>query len=410
MRSVRSLLGVGALLVSVGSAAAQPGAFPGGGPAFGDTAPRAPAVAPPTLPPVTTAPASGAPPVRSLAELPEEHLPVKDLTPHGGFGDIHPPEEHHGGHEVPGALTAMVPSHGGWYTSAEYLLMRPRNSDLDFVIRNTAGNGLATTGPIDSLKYQLGSGVRAAIGYVSANGKWEGTFQYTYLTAGADSTIFAAPSVDPAANTVPSVVLLPTLTRPGLTNRALTATATADLDYQLFDMLAGRRFVISDNLAVRAIAGFRFSDIRQTFNAFYDGADARLAAVKTRSRFQGFGPTIGAEGTLTAAHGFHFYARGQFGFLSGRANNQVLETNDNGATTYANVRHDIQREVPFGSAAIGLGWQYRTIALRAGYEVTHWQGIFERPRFTDDVSQGNVITRPSNLSLEGLFIQASVIY
>lgn len=417
MRYVRSLLGVGALLVGAGTGAAQPGAFPGsgtGGGAF-SAAPLAPPAAPTTLPPATTtpaAPATPAVPVRSLAALPEEHLPVKDLTPHGGFGDIHPPEEHHGHGEVPGSLTAIVPSHGGWYTSAEYLLMRPRNTDLDFVIRNTAGNGLTTAGPIDSLKYQLGSGVRAAIGYVFDGGKWEATFQYTYHTAGADSSIFApTPVANPAANTVPTTQpLLPTLTRPGLTDRALSATATADLDYQLFDMIAGRRFVISDNLAIRAMAGFRFADIRQTFNAFYDGLDARGAAVKTRSRFQGFGPTIGAEGTLTAQYGFHLYARGQFGLLSGRGTNQLLETNDGGATTYANVRNDIQREVPFGTIALGLGWQYRTIALRAGYEVTHWQGIFDRPRFTDDVGQGKVITRPANLSLEGLFIQASVIY
>lgn len=408
MRYTRSMLAVGALLVGAGGAAAQPGAFPGagGGPgapsgfgAAAPLAPSAPTMAPPAAPAPTTAPPAGAPP-KSLGALPEEHLPVKDLTPHGGFGDIHPHESHHSDHEIPGNLTAVVPSHGGWYTSAEYLLMRPRNTDFDYVIRNTAGNGLATTGPIDSAKYQLGSGVRAAIGYVFDGGKWEGTFQYTYLTAGADSTVFAT------GNTT----LLPTLTRPGLTDRALTATATADLDYQLYEMLAGRRFVISDNLAIRATAGFRFSDIRQTFDAFYDGLDARRAAVKTRSRFQGFGPTVGAEGTLTAEYGFHLYARGQFGLLSGRAVNQVLETNDRGATTYVNVRNDIQREVPFGTVALGLGWQYRTISLRAGYEVTHWQGIFARPRFTDDVGQGKVINTPSNLSLEGLFIQASVIY
>lgn len=405
MRHVRSLAGIGALLVIAGSAAAQPAVLPEVGSAAAPL-PSAPAAPPPS------SFSSGAP-TRSLAALPEEHLPVKDLTPHNGFGDIHPPEAKHGGHgEVPGSLTAMVPEHGGWYTSAEYLLMRPRNSDFDFVLRNTSGNGLSTTGPIDSLKYQLGSGVRASVGYLFDGGKWEAAFQYTYHTAGADSTVFAPTiTTNPAANTIPNpVVLLPTLTRPGLTDRALTATATADLDYQLFDMIAGRRFVLSDNLAIRALAGFRFSDIRQTFDAFYDGLDARKAAVRTRSRFQGFGPTIGAEGTLAATHGFHLYARGSFGFLSGRATNQVLETNDNGATTYVNTRYDVQKEVPFGTAAIGLGWQYRTIALRAGYEVTHWQGIFERPRFTDDVSQGKFITRSSNLSLEGLFMQVSVIY
>ncbi|AMV24756.1 hypothetical protein VT84_10195 [Gemmata sp. SH-PL17] len=397
MRYVRSWAGIGALLMFAGGATAQPGTLPGIG-ASGTSMPLAPIVPPGTPPTASPAPSTGQP-VRSLSALSDDSLPVKDLTP-AGFGDLLPPPDKHGGHgEIPGSLTPMVPQHGGFYTTGEFLLMRPRNSDMDFVIRNSSG-GLGTVGPIDSLNYQLGSGLRAEIGYLYDGGKWETAFAYTYLTAGADSTIFSTPNVS----------LLPTLTRPGLTDRALTASGTADLDYQLFDLLAGRRFVIQDNFAVRAIAGFRFSDIRQTLNAFYDGADANQAAVRTRSRFQGFGPLIGAEATLAGPKGFHLYTRATGGFLSGRSTNLVIETNDSGATTYVNSRYDVRKEVPFGSLAVGAGWQYRTISIRAGYEVTHWQGIFERPRFVDDVSQGKVITRPSNLSLEGLFIQASVVY
>ncbi len=402
MRYVRSLVGVGALLVFAGGVAAQPAVYPGLGPiAPGGpgavAAPLAPPGAPTALPPV------GAPPVGAPPGAPpmtgDGHSAVKDLTPHGGFGDLHPPEDKHHGHgEVPGYLTAVVPPHGGFYTGAEFLLMRPRNSDADYVIRS--GGGLATTGPIDSIKYGVGTGFRIGTGYVAEGGKWEAGFQYTYFNGNGDNSIFA----------VPGVTLLPTLTRPGLTDRALTASATVDLDYALYDMIAGRRFVIEDNLAVRALAGFRFADIRQTLNAFYDGTDARKAAVKNRSRFQGFGPMIGGEATLAGPRGFHVYTRALGGFMSGRSTNTVQETNDNGATTYVNSRYDLQKEVPFGSLAIGGGWQYRSLALRAGYEISHWQGIFERPRFVDDVSQGKVITRPANLSLEGLFLQASLIY
>lgn len=330
--------------------------------------------------------------------LHDEHLPVKDLTPHGGFHDLHP-KEHHEHHEIPGCLTAVVPSHGGWYTNAEFLLMRPRNTDFDFVIR-TPATGLGTVGPIDSFKYSPGTGLRAEVGYVADGGKWDFGFAYTYFTASDDIVVAAG------ANQV----LLPTFTRPGLTDRVLTAQGTADLDYQLFDMLAGRRLAFEENLAVRAIAGFRFTDIRQTLDAFFDGADARRAAVRTRSRFQGFGPLVGGEATLAGPKGFHLYTRATGGLLTGNSINSVIETNDNGATTYVNTRNDVRKVVPFGSVAIGGGWQYRSVSLRAGYEVTHFQGIFERPRFVDDVSQGKVINRAANLSLEGLFLQASVIY
>lgn len=383
MRHIHSWVGVVALFALAGTASAQPGAF----------APLAPAAPPSVLPPT-------GPPVRSLAELPEEHLPVKDLTPHGGFHDLHPCDDgHHSAHEIPGSLAAVVPSHGGFYTNAEFLLMRPRNTDFDFVLR-TPASGLGTQGPIDSFKYSPGTGLRAEVGYVADGGRWDAGFAYTYFTASDQISIFANPNE----------VLLPTFTRPGLTDRVLSAQGRAGLDYQLFDMLAGRRFALEENVAVRAIAGFRFTDIRQTLDADFDGLDARRAAVRTRSRFQGFGPLIGAEATLAGPKGFHLYTRATGGLLTGNSVNALIETNDNGATTYINTRNDVRKVVPFGSIAIGGGWQYRSFAIRAGYEITHFQGLFERPRFVDDVSPGKVINRAANLSLEGLFLQASVIY
>ena len=394
MRHVRSWVGVCAVLVFAGGAAAQTGG------AFGSASTPLAPLTPPGGPPAAFPPAtpSTGSPVRSLASLPEDQLPVKDLTPSNVFHDLHPEEKHHG-HEVPGCLASVVPEHGGWYANAEFLLMRPRNSDFDVVVR-APSTGLGTVGPIESFKYSPGTGLRAEIGYVADGGKWDVAFAYTYFTASDDYTSFAG------ANQV----LLPTFTRPGLTDRVLTATGNADLDYQLFDMLGGRRFAIEENLAIRAIAGFRFTDIRQTLDVAFDGGDARKAAVKTRSRFQGFGPLVGAEATLAGPKGFHLYTRATGGFLTGNSVNAVIETNDSGATTYVNTRNDVRKVVPFGSLAIGGGWQYRSVAIRAGYEITHFQDIFERPRFVDDVSQGKVINRASSLSLEGLFIQGSVIY
>jgi hypothetical protein len=335
---------------------------------------------------------------------------VKDLTP-VGFADLIPPDPHHDGHhghnghghaahcdpcgehhEIPEYLTPFVTDHRGFYGSAEFLLFRPRNSDFDYAIANTTA-GLATTGPIDSLKYDTGTGVRAEVGY--SYGRWETAFAYTYFTAGADRALAVSAGQ----------VLFPTLTRPGLTDRALVALANADLDYQLFDMTAGRRFVLDENFAVRVLGGFRFADLRQTLNAVYDGADARRAAITTRSRFQGFGPIVGGEAVLVGWKGFHLYSRATGGLLTGRSDNRLIETNDAGATTYVNTRYNVRKVVPTATIAIGGGWQYRTVSIRGGYEMTYWHGVFERPRFVDDVSQGKVITRPSNLSLEGFFIQ-----
>lgn len=382
----RVWFGFGVLLVVAGAATAQP-VYPGVGVGgSGGAAPLTPLLSPPG--------------VATVSGLSDDHGPMKELP--SGLGDLIPcPDKHHGHgeHEIGGFMTPFIPAHGGWYTQGEFLLQRPRNTDLDFVIRNVGG-GLGTIGPIESFKYELGTGLRVEFGYRYGEGKWETAFAYTYLTAGTDRAITAG------ANQV----LLPTLTRPGLTDRALTAGGNVDLDYQLFDMLAARRVLVDEHFGVRWIGGFRFTDIRQILNVNYNGADARSAAVASRSRFQGFGPMVGAEAVLAGEKGFHLYTRATAGLITGRSTNRLVETNDAGATTYVNTNYDVRKIVPTGSIALGAGWQYRTISIRGGYEITHWQGIFERPRFTDDVGQGKVITRPANLTLEGLFLQLAVSY
>jgi hypothetical protein len=401
----RVWVGVALVLALAGTAAAQP-VYPGagvGGPGAG-FAPVAPPGPPPSgvvpafLPPGAAVVPPG-PSIQTLSALSDEHPAPKELP--CALPDLVPAPEHgHGGeHEVPAFMTPFVPTHCGFYANAEYLLMRPRYTDFDYAIRGF-GPGLGTVGPVESFGYNVGNGFRAELGYRFDEGKWETVFGYTYLRANG-----ATATVAPAGG-----VLFPTLTRAGLTDRALAAAASGDLNYQLYDALVARRVLVDEHFAVRALGGLRFADVTQTFDALYDGADARRAAVNTRSRFQGVGPLIGAEAVLVGWKGFHLYSRAYGGLIVGRSTNRLLETNDAGQTVYVNTSYDARKIVPMGNVGVGIGWQYRTIALRAGYEVTQWQGIFERPRFVDDVGQGKIVTRPGNLSLEGLFFQMNLSF
>ncbi|MBA4187873.1 MAG: hypothetical protein C0467_07630 [Planctomycetaceae bacterium] len=355
-------------------------------PAAGQGPPR-------TLPAYPSAPPAAA----NVTPLPAEP-PVKDLTP-SEFSDlIPPPEPHASGHGLPGSLTPTVPAHSGFYGTAEYLLFRPRSGSFDYALVNSTG-GLATVGPIRSLSYDLASGFRVEGGYHFDTG-WDAAFAYTYLQADGGSSAAAAPGQ----------VLLPTLTRPGLTDNALTALAEANLNYSLYDMVIGKRLALDNHFAVRAFGGFRFAEINQRFNTLYNGLDAQLAAVNTSSRYSGFGPIVGGEAILTACRGFHGYARASGGLLTGRSRNSLLETNSAGATTYVDSDNNVRKVVPVASIAIGGGWQYRTVSIRAGYEVTQWFGLTEPTRYVDDVGQGKISTRPSNLSLEGFFIQFGLTF
>jgi hypothetical protein len=190
----------------------------------------------------------------------------------------------------------------------------------------------------------------------------------------------------------------------------LAAAASASLEYNVFDLEVGRRAAVDEHLAVRAFGGLRFASIRQDFDALYDGLDARRAAVTTRSTFEGFGPVLGGEAVLAGWKGFHVYARGTVGLLTGMSHNPLVETNDAGRTRYADLGYDVRQVVPTAGLGLGGGWQYRTVTVRVGYEITHYFNLIQQPRFVDDVGAGKFVGRPASFSLEGLFAQVGVAF
>lgn len=349
-------------------------------------------VAPPAAPPATLPPAHPVP-GHGHAAGHEPDYPVKDLTPKGH-------EEHHHEHlhkPHAGHLNPLVPEEKGVFVNAEALIFRPRRGAFDFAVVNQT-NGLAVAGPIQSINYDLTAGVRGEVGYQFGHCGWDVLFGYTYFRSSAEGAAAA-----PAGG-----VLLPTLTRPGLVTQATTAVATANLEYNLYDMFVGKRFVVDDNFAVRTFGGLRFANIRQDFQANYDGLDANGAGVRLRSDFQGFGPVAGAEAVLVGDYGFHLYARASGGLLTGLSKNPYTEVNNVGLTVYSDTGYDLRKVVPVLSVGVGGGWQYKSVTVRAGYEITNYFDLIDQPRFTDDVTPGKFVPRTANLSLEGLFVQVGV--
>lgn len=335
----------------------------------------------------------------------EHHDPHHGANGHGaaGHGAAGHGEGGHGGghghHEVPGHLLPSYPEHGGFFTAVDFLLLRPRRGAFDFAIPSTAG-GLLTNGPVRSLNYELRTGVRAEVGYRLGHSHWEMLAGYTYFRSNAFDSFFPGPGQ----------AILPTLTRPGLTDTVAFAAADANIVYNVYDALVARRFVVGEHVALRMLGGMRFANIQQSFNAYYDGIDAQQAQIRLGSQFQGFGPVVGGEAVWAGVNGFHLYAKANGGVLTGNAENPNHEANGNGRAVFSNTTYDIQKTVPFTTVGVGGGWQYRTFSLRAGYEITHWFGLIDQPRFTDDVGRGRFVPTTANLSLEGLFVQAAVAY
>jgi len=337
----------------------------------------------------------------SHAQEPVSESPIRDLTPPILEKTTAGETQAERRSPIPGSLPPPVPDQAGFIFRGEYLLGRPRSDNQDFVIRNGNG-GLAVTGPVESLRYNLGNGFSAELGYRFAGSglDLDATFGYTYFAASGGSNIAAAPGS----------ALFPTITRPGLIDRVQSASAENSLNINLYDLLLTRRFLIDDRLALRGFGGLRFGEIREGFIANYDGLDARSAKVDTRSRFQGFGPMVGGEAVLAAPRGIHLYMRASGGLLVGDSFNSWIETNDNGNSLYVNAPYDMRKTVSFAGLGVGLGWQYRTISVRCGYDVTEWFGVTERVRLSSDIAQGAINSRSGNVSLDAFFLQFAITF
>jgi hypothetical protein len=326
--------------------------------------------------------------------------PVEGLRAPIAFRDITPPAQPHAEPDHP---LHQAEHHDGkpqtLFFNAEYLLMRPRRGALDFAIRD-ANRDLIPSGRIESINYELRSGIRAGVATRLADTAWFGDFNYTYLRSGADRDVTA-----PAGGT-----LYATLTRPGLNDEANFAAATASLEYNVFNATIGRPFTLDKHTVLHLYGGLRWASISNRFEVRYDGQDANQAVVKADTSFDGFGPLVGGILLVNVHEGFHLYSRCTASLVTGQFRNPLRETNNGGLTQYADLDYSTRRVIPAASLAVGGGWTRDAITIRAGYEITNWFGFVDTPRLSGELSEGRFTTRRSDLSLEGLFVQLGVAY
>jgi hypothetical protein len=327
-------------------------------------------------------------------------LPATDLnhapaSTHNGLPDLTPPEFHY----LPEPYHAAEPPPGGWYAAAEFLYFTPRERGLDFALVDPQ-NDLVPAGTVQTLNYRPSPGVRAALAYRLPGRGWDLGVTYTYFTA-TDEFGVAAPT---------GALLYPTLTRAGLTNEAQAAAANARLTLNIFDVTAGRTWAFDEAASLRLFGGVRLACVRQQFDAAYFGRDADCAFVETRQRYDAAGPLFGAETWCGLGGGFGLFGRATGALVTGTMRAPFTETNNAGATVYTDLRDRYALTVPVMTLGVGVSYDYRGVFVRAGYEVTNWFGLFERPAFVDDFAEGKFVRQPANLALDGFFFQLGLSF
>jgi hypothetical protein len=348
--------------------------------------------APPPAPPVAAKPPMPlVPPVVNAPGSPGDVLPpIADLTPPEFAGR-------------PTAVTCdgcrKCDSPAEWLFSAEYMLVRPRRRADDFAIVDPLDN-LTPEGSVRSVGFDLTSGLRAGIGYRPAGSAWETWFTYTYVYANG-----GASAVAPAGG-----LIYPTLTRPGLVDTALFATASENLTYNVYDIDTVQRVTGDDTFSLRLGFGARYANIEQNQQAFYTGRDANGTQVLSRTTFDGGGLTAGGEGRWQMPWGFSVFGRAKGGLLIGDIRNTLRETDNGGLTTNANIQEHYYATIPVLEMGTGLAWEYRNMRLAVGYEIANWFNLIDSPTFTNDFAEGKIGRRHGDLSLEGLFLQLGLAY
>jgi hypothetical protein len=287
---------------------------------------------------------------------------------------------------------------GGWFVSGEYLLWRPRLSDAGYVLTDPR-NDATPQGRIHNVNPDVGNGLRTALGYRFASA-WDFAVTYTYVFADGGASAFA-----PAGG-----VLYPQLTRPGVVDKALAAAAATRVEYGVFDIDFGRTLTLDPDASLRVFGGVRLAAIDTDLRARYDGLQAADAFAGTWSRFEGVGPTAGAEVRWALGQHLALFGGGRGGLLYGTFCGRTFETNS-GDTILVTDLHDRYSGVaPVLSAQLGGSWQWRWLSLAAGYEVTHWFDVATRPMPVDDFAEGKVLRRRSDLSFDGVFFRAAITY
>lgn len=284
------------------------------------------------------------------------------------------------------------------FADVEYLLWQPRRRALDYAISSPTTSG-AAVGSVESLNWQAASGFRLGGGAALPNNGWGFSAYYTYLHT-TDNRFLTKPD---------GGTLYATLTHPGFVDAVDTAAGATNLNYNVLDVEVGRPFVDNDTFRLRLFGGGRFAWIDQGLNVYYNGQTATASQVSSPVNFNGAGVRVGGEGQWLIGGGVGLYGRAAGSLLAGDFRTRLTETNGAGALVITDVTDRYRKVVPVAELGVGLGWQFRNVRARVGYEITNWFGMVDSPDFVHDFTN-KFSRRVSDLSLDGLVARLTVAY
>lgn len=285
-----------------------------------------------------------------------------------------------------------------WFGSVDYLHFRPRSRGLDFAIPTDGAAQAVGVGAVQNVEFSYDSGLRAGLGYITPSGL-EAGFCYTHFQTGERVTAAA-----PAGGN-----LWATRSHPRVHEEAVNAIASADFEYQLFDLEFGKRVEMNDWSAFRMFCGLRWLKTDQQFLVNYDGDDFNNGLVRQNRRDTGFGVRVGGEGRWGLLGGWSMFARGGGTLCYSNTDLRLSETDNSGAVVIVDITDAFSEPISSIEAAFGASWTCGSLDIACGYELTNWFNLGTRVTF-DDIHEGAYDPTANDILLDGLFVRLTYVH
>lgn len=337
----------------------------------------------------------------------------------------------------------------GIEVTLEGLLLRPSNSDLDYVTvtqptLTTTGGGLPivfnNSQSISQTSPNFNFGFRVGLGYIFPDSGNDVQLNWTHFNHSDDDTTTAGPGQalltdlgTPLINLETSLVIGDIVIA---NNEVPTATSSADFKYDAVDLDAGQYIDVGTRLRMRLFGGLRFarveSDRSDNYSASYnvfgpdedDPDDQELIGTllynesdTLDSKFSGVGPRMGIDTSYHLGNCF-----GVIGHFAGALLVGNTKTTTNSATQLSfdptpgvlfegtqstSSENNETRVVPAFDAKLGLDYTYifanqSMLSLELGYQWTQYIDAVDR--LNANIIPGVISRSTSSVGFDGPYL------
>jgi hypothetical protein len=280
----------------------------------------------------------------------------------------------------------------GIFATVDYLYWQLRRRDLDYGISSQPGALVFSNAEIHELEHPSDPGVRTMMGYQLATG-WQIGFGYMYF----DST--STGSAEDGAGT-----LFATRSHPDINRRAGIADADSSFDMRVLDLEVRHSIDLGDRAELSLFGSFRWADINQAFQVFYDEIEFPIGGTVTSLLdTQAFGVRIGADGKWALTPHLYLVGTAETSILF--SDNALSLTETEGATTILDLADGYEQALPVLGTRVGAGYDGQFLSIEAGYEMQAWFDLGDRLSFLDDQHLGVFAHSNHNVLMDGFYLR-----